>query len=53
MTSLIEALEAGDDRTLFVAMRDKIAETIDEGPSKCPLSSLRQPCCAYTHVCNL
>jgi len=40
MTSLIEALETGDNRTLLVAMRDKIAQTIDEGVSPRDLSSL-------------
>ena len=40
MTSLIEALETGDSRTLLVAMRDKIAEVIDGGVSPRDLASL-------------
>jgi hypothetical protein len=40
MTNLIEALESGDYRTLLVAMRDKLAETIDEGVSPRDLASL-------------
>jgi hypothetical protein len=40
VTSLFEALEPGDQRSLLVATRDKLAETIDAGVSPRDLASL-------------